>query len=124
MAATAFEVTWLVRLLTELGVTGLTPMTPHYDNQSALYIAKNPLFNERTEHIELDCHFTSGKVLEGLLQLSYVPTTHQLADVLTKILPSLHFKQLLCNLGMSTTSSNLRGAISDSDLGPHQNVQP
>lgn len=58
MASTASEVTWLVRLLEELGVTDLKPITLHRDNQSALYITKNLVFHERTKHIELDCHFT------------------------------------------------------------------
>ncbi|KAL8093307.1 hypothetical protein AgCh_035258 [Apium graveolens] len=121
MAATASEITWLVRLLEEFGVTDLAHVTLHCDNQSALHIAKNPVFHERTKHIELDCHFTHDKVLEGLLQLSYLPTKHQLADVLTKVVPSPHFKELLCKLGLSAlpsqSASNLRGAISSIDTG-------
>lgn len=118
MASAASEVTWLVRLVEELGVTNLKPITLHCDNQSALHIAKNPVFHERTKHIELDCHFTCDKVLEGLLQLSYLPTQHQLADVLTKIIPSPQFKDLLSKLGMSqpldfqaSPSPNLRGVL-------------
>lgn len=117
MASAASEVAWLVRLLEELGVTGLKPITLHCDNQSALYIAKNPVFHERTKHIELDCHFTRDKVLEGLLQLSYLPTQHQLADILTKVVPSPHLRELLSKLGMSQPSPpasllpNLRGGI-------------
>jgi len=67
MAQAAFEITWLVRLLEELGVSNLTPVQLNCDNQSALHIARNPLFLERTKHIEIDCHFTQDKVLEGLL---------------------------------------------------------
>ena len=95
MASTAAEVTWLVRLLADLRADNLKPITLHCDNQLAFYIAKNHVFHERTKHIELDCHFTREKVMEGLLQLSYLPTRHQFADVLTKILPSSQFKELL-----------------------------
>ena len=109
MAAAAAEVTWMVRLLNDLGVRNLTPITLNCDNQSAIYIAKNPIFHDRTMHIEVDCHFTREKVLEGLLQLSYLPTRHQLADVLTKVLPSSHFIDLLCKLGMTFDHSSLRG---------------
>lgn len=76
MAAAASEVTWLVNLLTELGISDLQPVTLHCDNQSALHIAKNPVFHDRTKHIEVDCHFTREKVMEGLLQLTYLPSKH------------------------------------------------
>lgn len=100
MSQAAAEVTWLVRLLSELGIPHKDPVTLHCDNQSALQIAKNPVFHERTKHIEVDCHFTRDKVLEGLLNLAYIPTHLQLADVLTKVLPSPQHKQILSKLGM------------------------
>jgi len=110
MAQAASEITWLVRLLAELGANNLTPVTLHCDNQSALHIARNPVFHERTKHIEIDCHFTREKVLDGLLQLTYMPTKSQLADVLTKILPSSQFQNLLTKLGMvNSYHSSLRG---------------
>jgi len=111
MAQAASEITWLVRLLEELGVSNLKPVQLHCDNQSALHIAKNPVFHERTKHIEIDCHFTRDKVLEGLLQLHYLPTSSQVADVLTKILAGPHFHDLLSKLGMVNTldHSSLRG---------------
>ena len=100
MASAASEITWLVRLLQELEIPNITPVVLHCDNQSAIHIAKNPVFHERTKHIELDCHFTRDKVLEGLIQLTYLPTTSQLADVFTKILPSHQFQSLLGKLGL------------------------
>ena len=111
MAQAASEVVWLVRLLEELGSSNLTPVTLNCDNQPALHIARNPVFHERTKRIEIDCHFTRDKVLEGLLQLNYMPTAVQLADVLTKILPGPQFQDLLSKLGMVDTldHSSLRG---------------
>jgi len=100
MSQAAAEITWHVRLLNELGVHSLTPVTLHCDNQSAIYIGRNPVFHKRTKHIELDCHFTREKVMEGLLQLSYLLTQHQLADVLTKVLPPSQQAALLPKLGM------------------------
>ena len=41
--------------------------------------------------------------MEGLLQLTYLPTSNQLADIFTKILPSTHFQQLLSKLELHTT---------------------
>jgi len=111
MSQAAAEVTWLVRLFEELGVHSLKPVTLHCDNQSAIHIGKNPVFHERTKHIEIDCHFTRDKVLEGLLQLAYLPTEHQLADVLTKALSSPQQNLLLHKLGMVPYPhhSSLRG---------------
>uniref|UniRef100_A0A803M4B8 Uncharacterized protein n=1 Tax=Chenopodium quinoa TaxID=63459 RepID=A0A803M4B8_CHEQI len=103
MAAASSEVAWLVRLLGDFGVTNLKPITLHCDNQSALHIAKNPVFHERTKHIDIDCHFTRDKVLEGLIQLTYLPTSSQLADIMTKILPSPQFNLLKSKLGMFDT---------------------
>lgn len=100
MAQAAAELTWLMRLLEELGVSNLKPVHLFCDNQSAIHIAKNPVFHERTKHIEIDCHFTRDKVMEGLIQLSYLPTKSQLADVLTKVLSPTQFQTLLHKLGM------------------------
>ncbi|XP_074342118.1 uncharacterized protein LOC141679540 [Apium graveolens] len=94
MVAAASEVAWLVRLFGDIGITNLQPITLFCDDQSAMHIAKNPAFHERTKHIDIDCHFTRDKALEGLIELSYLPTTDQLADLLTKILPSPHFNEL------------------------------
>ena len=107
MSQAAAEVTWLIRLLSELGISQTHSVTLHCDNKSALQIAKNPVFHQRTKHIDIDCHFTRQKVLEGLLQLTYLPTSLQLANILTKILPSTKHHELMSKLGLveSTLSS-------------------
>ena len=71
----AAEVTWLARSLEELGVHNLKPVTLHCDNQSAIHIGKNPVFHERTKHIEIDCHFTRDKVMEATVLFTYRPAT-------------------------------------------------
>ena len=102
MANATSEVIWLVRLLQDFSVSIGKPITLICDNQSAIYNAKNPIQHERTMHIGVDCHFTTEKVLEGLLQLSYLPTKNQLADLFTKILTSRHFSHLLSKLGVTS----------------------
>ena len=57
MVDTACEMVWLKNLLMELGFGQPGPMYMHCDNQSAIYIAQNPVFHERTKLIEIDCHF-------------------------------------------------------------------
>lgn len=123
MSQAAAEVTWIVRLLEELGVSSLRPVILHCDNQSAIHIGKNPVFHERTKHIEIDCHFTREKILEGLLQLSYMPTNQQLADILTKILPSTQQNQILSKLGMVSHPSSLRGGDETTRCAPARSRQ-
>ncbi|XP_020242757.1 uncharacterized protein LOC109820971 [Asparagus officinalis] len=57
MAHTVCEMIWLQKLLIELGFTQSESMPMHCDNQSAIHIAKNLVFHERTKHIEVDCNF-------------------------------------------------------------------
>lgn len=112
MSQATLKVAWVVRLLEELGITKLRSVTLSCDNQSAIYIRKNPFFHERKKHIKVDCHFTRDKIMEGLLQLSYLPTKNQLADVFTKVLPSGQFRDLLSKLGVSAkTTPSLRGDV-------------
>ena len=54
------------------------------DNQTALHIASNPVFHERTKHIEIDCHFVCEKIQLDLISTGYVKTREQLGDIFTK----------------------------------------
>jgi hypothetical protein len=78
------EVVWLRRLLTELGLDLHFPTVLHIDNQSAIAIARNPEFHDRTKHIEVRHHFLRHKVEGEEIRLEYTPTDDQVADVLTK----------------------------------------
>lgn len=96
-------------------VTNLKPVKLLCDNQCAISIGKNPFLHERTKHIELDCQFTREKVMEGLIELSYLPTQEQLADLFTKALPSSQHLHLSSKLGMVDSLPSLRGAVEDID---------
>ena len=102
------ELAWLSRLLHELTITDLTPIPIKCDNQAAIYLAKNPVFHERTKHIELDCHFVREKLLDGLISLSHVSTNLQLADIFTKPLSGPSHADQLSKLAVHRTT-NLGG---------------
>ncbi|XP_070003380.1 uncharacterized protein [Nicotiana sylvestris] len=78
------EVSWLLRLLADFGVSITHPVPIFCDNQATLHIAKNPMFHERTKHIEIDCHYLRDSVTSGLVSLHYVASADQLADIMTK----------------------------------------
>lgn len=86
MATTVCELKWLHELLLFLGVKPVRPMHLYFDSQAALHIAANPVFHERTNHIEVDCHFVRDEIQRGAIQTKYVHTSNQLVDILTKAL--------------------------------------
>ena len=105
------KLSWLSRLLNELTISSISPISVICDNQVAIYIANNPVFHERTKHIELDCHFVCEKLLDGLISLSHVSTKHQLADILTKPLNGPSHTDLLSKLGVHRTANLQRGGV-------------
>ena len=100
MVAVTCEIKWLKGLLLSLGVHHPKTMKLYCDSQSALYIAQNPVFYERTKHIEVDSHFVRDAIQNGLISPSHVPTTAQLADIFTKALGQRQYLFLLSKLGI------------------------
>jgi len=68
MASTTCELVWLKQLLKELKFEDVNQMTLICDNQVALHISSNPVFHERTKHIEIDCHFIREKIMFGVIK--------------------------------------------------------
>jgi len=100
MAALTCEVQWLHTLFTELNITFHKPTSLYCDNRSAVYLAHNPIFHERTKHIEIDCHLIREKIELGLIKLFPISSTAQIADLLTKPLATPSFLHLISKLGL------------------------
>ena len=88
MATVTSELLWAKSFLAAMGVYHSSPMMLFCDNQAALHIARNPVFHERTKHIEMDCHFVRERLIFGGLTTGYVSSKHQIADIFTKALGS------------------------------------
>ena len=99
MASLACELIWIKAVLGELGFQTAHPISMYCDNQSAMHIAANPVFHERTKHIEIDCHFVRDQVQTKVIRTLYVSSEDQIADIFTKSLGSAQFHHLLSKLG-------------------------
>ena len=100
LVATTCEIQWLTFLLQDLRVPFISPALIYCDNQPAMYIAANPVFYERTKHIELDCHVVREKIKAGLIRLLPIRSNLQIADLCTKPVSCQEFNHLVPKLGM------------------------
>ena len=88
LASLAVEITWLRSLLSELQLPLAKPSLVRCDNLSTVLLFANPVLHARTKHIALDLYFVCEKVIRKEVEVRYVPSADQLADVLTKTVSS------------------------------------
>ncbi|GJZ17253.1 putative RNA-directed DNA polymerase [Tanacetum coccineum] len=100
MASATCEVIWLSNLLGDMGVKNLLPVVLYCDNSSALQIAANPVFHEKSKHFEIDVHLVREKVASGVIVTEKIHTSQQIADVLTKALGSKQHDELCTKIGI------------------------
>ncbi|XP_059290086.1 uncharacterized mitochondrial protein AtMg00810-like [Lycium ferocissimum] len=98
MASAVAEIIWLVGLLKEMNFSVKLPVDLFCDNKAALQIAANPIFHERTKHIEIDCHFVREKIQKGIIKAMHICGNEQEADILTKALGGQQHSYLLSKL--------------------------
>ncbi|GJY65019.1 putative RNA-directed DNA polymerase [Tanacetum coccineum] len=100
MSFASCEVVWLGNLLHSIGLKDLYPVELFCDNSSAIQIAANPVFHERTKHFELDVHFVREKVLSGVIKTVKINSDMQTADIFTKCLGMVQHNLCCRSLGM------------------------
>lgn len=109
MSTACSEIIWLRGLLAELGFPQHTATPLFADNTSAIQIATNPVFHERTKHIEMDCHSIREALENHVISLPHVTSQLQLADILTKAVPRPRHQFLVSKLMLLDSPHQFEG---------------
>ena len=111
MANVTCELIWLTTLLRDFSIQSKEPITLFCDNEATLHIAANPVFHERTKHIEIDHHLIQEKIQVGCLKTMHVSSQHQLVDPFIKALFPAQFKYLPSKMGIHNLHSPSWGGV-------------
>nr|GFA80052.1 hypothetical protein [Tanacetum cinerariifolium] len=97
------QVLWMRTQLTDYGFN-FNKIPIYCDSKSAIAISCNPVQHSRTKHIAVHYHFIKEHVEKGTIELYFVKTDYQMADLFTKALPADRFNYLVRRLGMRSLS--------------------
>nr|GEU69494.1 Gag-Pol polyprotein [Tanacetum cinerariifolium] len=100
LSACCAQVLWMRTQLTDYGFH-FDKIPMYCDSKEAIAISCNPVQHSRTKYIDVRYHFIKEKVEKGIVELFFVKTEYQLADLFTKALPEERFKYLVRRLGMT-----------------------
>ncbi|GJU11762.1 ribonuclease H-like domain-containing protein [Tanacetum coccineum] len=95
LASVTSELIWILKNLKDLQIENLLPVSLHCDSNSAIKIDTNPVFHERTKHLEIDLHFVRENVLKCVVKIVKVDSANQIADILTKGLDTVQHLELV-----------------------------
>lgn len=102
---------WIVSVLHELFVETSFPALLYCDNVGANYMSANPVFHACAKHLEIDYHFVREYAASGFLAVKFTPSKDQLADGMTKPLPTQRLLELRSKLIVLTKPMSLRGML-------------
>ncbi|GKB00916.1 retrovirus-related pol polyprotein from transposon TNT 1-94 [Tanacetum coccineum] len=99
LSACCAQVIWMRTQLLDYGYKyNRIPM--YCDSKSGIAISCNPVQHSKTKHIDIRYHFIKEHVEKGTVELYFVGTEYQLADLFTKALPKERFEYLVHRIGM------------------------
>ena len=102
------EALWLRQMLFDLGIHQSDPTRVWCDNQSSITLSSNPSSYAHTKHIAIRHHFVHDTIARSLIQLSWIPSEKQVADILTKDLGRTKHEHFCLSMGLV---SRLRGGV-------------
>ncbi|GKC06381.1 hypothetical protein Tco_0997991 [Tanacetum coccineum] len=97
------QILWMRSQLTDYGFQ-FNKIPLYYDNKSAIALCCNNVQHSRAKHIDVRYHFIKEKMENGIMELYFVRTKYQLADIFTKPVPRERFNFLIKKLGMRSMS--------------------
>ncbi|GKE30152.1 putative ribonuclease H-like domain-containing protein, partial [Tanacetum coccineum] len=98
-ASCCAQVLWIQNQLLDYGFNFMNTKI-FIDNQSTICIVKNPVFHQRTKHIEIRHHFIRDANEKNLIQVLKIHTDDNVADLLTKAFDGPRFEYLVVHIGM------------------------
>jgi hypothetical protein len=101
LANATVELIWVQSLLQELHISQARSLVLWCDNIGATYPSSNPVFHARTKHIEVDFHFVRECVNQKQLQIWFISSKDQVANIFTKPLPLPLYDNCKRNLNLS-----------------------
>ena len=99
-AGSSCQAIWMQRVLKKIGYKGSETTLIFCDNSSTIKLSKNPVMHGKSKHIDVRYHFLRELVNDGIVQLQFCGTRHQIADILTKPLKLESFRELRKKLGV------------------------
>ncbi|GJT12085.1 retrovirus-related pol polyprotein from transposon TNT 1-94 [Tanacetum coccineum] len=100
------QILWMRSQLTDYGFQ-FNKIPLYCDNKSAIALCCNNVQHSRAKHIDVCYHFIKEQVENGIVELYFVRTEYQLADIFTKPLPTERFNFLIEKLGMRSMSPEM-----------------
>lgn len=94
------ELAWLRIILEDLNINLHDSLAIQNDNQGAIALAENPVFQARSKHIEVQYHWIREQISAGKFELKYTPTAEMQADLLTKSLPRVLHQRFCEGIGL------------------------
>ncbi|GKC67937.1 hypothetical protein Tco_1100535 [Tanacetum coccineum] len=99
MSGCCAQILWMRSQLSDYGFA-YNHVPLYCDNKSAIALCCNNVQHSRSKHIDIRHHFIREQVENGVVELYFVRTEYQLADIFTKALPRERFEFILPQLGM------------------------
>ena len=84
LTAATQEAIFISNLAEEFDIVADAPTPIFGDNQGSIALVKNPVSHEKSKHIDIKHHFVREKFNDGVIDVTYVPTKENVADLMTK----------------------------------------